>query len=115
FAVGVGVVAGPARGRDGRRGGVGGRVAVGGGDGGVVAHGQRDGGDVRVQLAVVRLVGERVRTGVAGAGRVGERAVRVQRHRAVSRAGGREGEEGGTLRVRVVAEHCRGGHVKCGA
>ena len=43
--------------------------------------------DVRVECAVVRLIGERVRTVVVGVRRVGERAVVVERQRAVSRTG----------------------------
>ena len=84
---------------DGQRGVLWRRVAVVVGDrrlAGCAVDGEADRGGVAVDDAVVGLVGEAVGAGEAGVGRVGERAVGVERQRAVGRAGDHDGRVSGS-------------------
>ena len=66
--------------------------------------------DVRVEAAVVRLVGKAVGSVVVGGRRVGEAAVGVQRQRAMRRTGHQNGGDRCAVDIAVVAEHARRGH-----
>ena len=114
IAVHVRVVGQDACGGDDQRRVLGDRVSV------VVRHrhvvhrddGNRDRGETRVELGVIGAIGERVEAGVVQARRVGERAARVERERAVRRGRYQHRRQRVAVEVAVVGQDARGGNVQ---
>ena len=108
-AVHIGIVAQNAGRGDGQRRVQVGRIGVVIGDRRVVHRidGEMDGGEVGIDRAVIGLVGEAVRAVIVGIRRVKQRAVRIQRQRAMGRSGDQIGGQRVAIDIGIVAQNAR--------